>query len=268
MTLLGKPVPARVTAEWVHVPTGGIVRLNEGALIISNRHAEAAAHLTRVAMQVEPTEVVRSGGIRTATNAVGYSSPASLLKRSTPRASAFTMNRPDLALIIEDIAESLWVELQAENPVAAYRNLEAAETIHDDWRIGSTPWTSGVLNHAVPLPYHYDKNNVPGTTSAMLWSKHPLVQGGHLHLPDLGYVIGCQHATATYFVGHANLHGVMPITAPKGGPVRRWSLVFYVVGKFVGLPGRDESLLKAQARRSELDDDAIPRLRRRGYLNH
>lgn len=223
--------------------------------------------LAWAAPRVPAATVMRAAGIRSRSNTIGNLGPNAVMRRNTARAAQVYRDHPDEAAVFDEIAERLWAQLQEVRPDAAAANLAAAEQIHPGWRIGSTPWTSGILNHGVPLAYHNDDNNIPHTWSGLLWAKHPVVTGGHLHLPDPEEVVRCEHGVSLFFCGWSTLHGVTPIHDPGARlKQRRWSIVFYMVNKFVGIPGPEEAVAESQLRRTQIEDTLIADQRAKGLL--
>lgn len=110
-------------------------------------------------------------------------------------------------------------------PDRAAAHAELADKVLPTYRIGETPFTSGIVNANNPLPYHFDRGNFRGVNSAMLGFKRD-IEGGHLTIPeiDLAFDIGDQ--SLLLFDGQALLHGVTPFRRMTEAAMR-YTIVFY-----------------------------------------
>lgn len=116
-----------------------------------------------------------------------------------------------------------------------YTIIEGAPLALPCWRIGETPWTSGVLNGTTAMPYHKDKGNEPHTGSAM-WVMRDKVSGGHLHIPELDTVVMCPHGTLLIFFGDMFWHGVTQINNINLPGAARYSMVAYAKRAMLNKP--------------------------------
>lgn len=125
--------------------------------------------------------------------------------------------------------------------------------------MGDSHWTSGVLNRTSGLAYHTDRNNFPGTWSAMVCVRRG-IRGGHLRLPAYDLVVPCSDGQVVYFPGSTILHGVTPFTR-AGDDAYRFTAVYYAVsGMRHCLPATVE-LLRARAARTDREDSIAEGLR-------
>lgn len=97
--------------------------------------------------------------------------------------------------------------------------------ILDDWTIGDTPFTSGIVNKNNPLKYHLDTGNFKGILSNMVVLKKG-TKGGHLVIPELNLALACNDNTLVIFNGQDLVHGVSPIEYEDEGSYR-YSVVYY-----------------------------------------
>ncbi|NBQ37927.1 MAG: hypothetical protein EBU42_10465, partial [Synechococcus sp.] len=164
-----------------------------------------------------------------------------------------------------DYAADLQAVIDAEGPKNAQKHASEALThLHPDWRLGGTPWTSGIVNDTAGLYYHYDRNNFPGVWSAMVVVRAG-TRGGHLHIVDYDLTLACRDGDLIYFPGMDLMHGVTPITSSLRGGYR-FTSVYYSVKSFQGKPGADESLKNAASHRSTLEDDLVARQKDSGFI--
>lgn len=211
------------------------------------------------------TGVVRAGGMRSKSSTFGFSAPSAVMQRLAPSASSWSWQHPESHTTVCNFAATAENLLNTHGPTNAIGgNAAARASLHPDWRIADTAWTSGIVNDTAGLYYHYDRNNIPGTWSAMIVVRAG-TRGGHLHVADYDLTLPCRDGDVVFFPGMDLMHGVTPITTSlKGG--YRFTAVYYSVKRFQGIPGSTEALDAAQARRSALEDDLIARQREQGMI--
>lgn len=101
------------------------------------------------------------------------------------------------------------------------------EKVLPQWRVHSGVFTSGIVNRTSQLRYHYDAGNVPGGFSAMIVLKNN-IQGGGLHIPELGVHVQFRTGDVIFFDGQSFLHGVSPIKVLNKSS-HRHSVVYYAL---------------------------------------
>lgn len=209
--------------------------------------------------------VVRAGGMRSKSSTFGFSAPSAVMQRLAPSAASWAWQHPDSHTAVCDFAAQAQTLLTQHGPPNAIGgNAEARTTLHPDWRIADTAWTSGIVNDTAGLYYHYDRNNIPGTWSAMIVVRAG-TRGGHLHIADYDLTLPCRDGDVVFFPGMDLMHGVTPITTSlKGG--YRFTAVYYSVKRFQNIPGATQALDAAQTRRSALEDDLLARQREQGMI--
>lgn len=211
------------------------------------------------------TGVTRAGGMRSKSGTFGFVGANATMQRISPSAAAWSYQDPVSHAVICDYAADLQAVIDDEGPENA--RIAAGESLtelHPDWRLGGSPWTSGIVNDTANLYYHYDKNNYPGVWSAMVVVRAG-TRGGHLHIADYDLTLKCSDGDLVYFPGMELMHGVTPITSSlKGG--YRFTSVYYSVKRFQGKPGMEDSLKDASATRAGLEDDLIARQRQSGMI--
>lgn len=137
----------------------------------------------------------------------------------------FTHEYPDFSGLLELMVQRGWRKLKRRCP-EMYDNINSAPKALKCWRISGTPFTSGVINASVTMPYHRDRNNVPATGSLM-WISRRHVKGGHLHIPELGIIVDCRHGTLLVYYGETFWHGVTLIRGLSRAQAGRFSIVAY-----------------------------------------
>jgi hypothetical protein len=140
------------------------------------------------------------------------------------------------------------------------RQAEIVAGIHKDWVIPGTVYTQGVINDANALGYHFDRGNIEGGLSAMVYLKHGGA-GGNLILPQLNAKLVVEDKTFVLFDGQSLLHGVTPIKITQPKIQYRYSFVFYAREPMIGLGSFAEELKKKKKMEMDL------RFRRANELN-
>jgi len=168
----------------------------------------------------------RVSGIRYANQVFGTVAPQPMRRRYGCRYAVFHEQRPDIVGLLGEVFTGAWDTFQEHLPGPANQTMDlVSDQIHDDWRFRDTPWTSGIINDIVSIPYHRDSGNIAGTWSAMIVLRNK-ADGGHLHLPEYGIMLDCFDRALVYFDGQATWHGVTPITLRNKEAFRR-SIVMY-----------------------------------------
>jgi len=102
----------------------------------------------------------------------------------------------------------------------------ANSDVKDEWRLGETNWTSGVVNRSSSLPYHRDGFNFAVWTAMPVLRRH--MRGGYLHIPEYNAVVASRDGWAVFFPGYELVHGVTPMTPTREGGYR-YSVVYYAL---------------------------------------
>lgn len=194
----------------------------------------------------------RLSGIKNAHRVFGYTGMVPLRRRWGASSSSFNAKWPSAAFVLEKLAEQCAAEFERVLPVEFARHADLVSHIDPGWLLASAPWTSGVMNRTSAMPYHRDGGNVPGSWSAMLTLRRGgHVEGGMLHVRDLGVFLRCGDAALTIFDGQRSTHGVSPFPPDHGD---RYSIVFYAkadVGR-AAPPGQE--IAEAKRRATETAD--------------
>lgn len=103
--------------------------------------------------------------------------------------------------------------------------IEVNKKILPEWRIGDTPFTSGIVNYNSELQYHYDIGHIPECFSIMVVLKKGM-NGGGLCFPELGVNIELANNTIILMDGQELMHGVTPMRKFKSNAYR-YTIVYY-----------------------------------------
>ena len=117
---------------------------------------------------------------------------------------------------------------KAHLPEAREFNQEAiASTVHSDWRVNDTPFTTCNFNVNHAIKYHRDSGNFKDVFSNVLILKSGIT-GGELVFPEFGVAFEQSDCALGIFDGQHWVHGVMPIERQKADSYRA-SIVFYAL---------------------------------------
>ena len=217
--------------------------------------------LRRAILDYPMTTTARTGGIRNASRVFGYVSRNPIFKRHACASCSGATEAPEAHAAICAAADLLWTTLADLLPEDAQRTQNVVSVL-PDWRLGETPWSSGVVNRTPPLPYHRDNNNYPRAFGAMVvFRRH--ARGGLLHLPEWGVSLACRDATVAYFAGHGLVHGVSPIRLVRNDGYR-FSAVYYPVRNMGRCLEPSEELRHAAVARTAAADEGLEGQRARG----
>ena len=174
-------------------------------------------------------------------------------KRNAASSSMLDIYYPDMSRTLWELVGRGWARLRKMCP-GLYDAIDSAPQARKEWRIGDTPFTSGVLNASASLPYHRDRGNVPHTGSVM-WVSRKLVRGGHLHIPELNAVVDCGHGTLLIFYGEIFWHGVTLMQGLSRHGAERYSVVAYAKNMLLQAESPQEEHYKAALRGTRLADE-------------
>lgn len=172
------------------------------------------------------TTTARLSGMAVTHRTFGYQPPVPMRRRYGCSTSQFNARYPKATSQLSQFCRV------AEHVLRTY-----ASEVHDDtarrvrdvispaWLIAGTPWSSGIINQTVALPYHTDKSNIPGSWSAMLVCRRH-VEGGLLHLADYDTWLAVPHGSITVFDGQSVVHGVSPMRMDHPGGFRYSTVVY------------------------------------------
>lgn len=205
-----------------------IVKDEQGNLILLYFHVpddEIPNELVQALKRIKYDENIRTAGLKTRSAIFGYS-PRIVLRKDYCSATMMARTNPKEHQIVCDFAEKMAEIYSKYLPeVFDYHSKLTLEKVSQDWRIGKSPFTSGIINKNNPLKYHFDTGNFNDVYSNMVVFKKD-VAGGRLALPELGLTFELPNNSVFLFDGQKYLHGVTPIQylTPEA---YRYSIVYY-----------------------------------------
>jgi len=165
--------------------------------------------------------------------------PRVVIRSDFCRLTKSTLERPVVKNVLYPLAEKVSKKYQEIDSETFIKQKEIMSELSEDFFIPNTIFTSGIVNKNSRMRYHTDAGNFPGIWSCTLIYKRN-VEGGNLHLPELGLVIGFDDGDLILFDNQKYLHGVTKII-PKSKYYYRYSIVFYSLkGMLNCLPYKEE----------------------------
>lgn len=149
-------------------------------------------------------------------------------------------------------------------PEAQEFNREAIDsTVHSDWRVNETPFTTCNFNVNHAIKYHRDSGNFKNVYSNVLILKEG-VTSGELVFPEFDIAFEQSDCALGIFDGQRWMHGVMPIER-KHAKSYRASIVFYALSGMKNCYPYKAELERFKNKRTEREKqraDGNPNLRR------
>jgi len=121
--------------------------------------------------------------------------------------------------------------------------------IKEDWIMGNTPFTSGIVNKNNSLKYHFDSGNFKGVLSNMVVFKDDC-DGGYLCCPEYDICFEVADRTCIIFDGQDILHGVTPIKYNTEYS-NRYSIVYYSLSEMWRCNYLEDEVIIARNRQYE-----------------
>lgn len=209
-------------------------------------------------------KIGRTSGIRTNSAAFGSLARAGHMKRNACSSCALAREQPIFHAMIADAAPLLWATLCDISTEARDATQAPFAEVLPEWRMGNSPYTSGVLNRTAALAYHLDRNNFDGAWSVMP-SLRRFIRGGHLSVPEYGVVLPCNDGDVLGFPGSKVVHGVTPLAVDHAGGARH-TIVYYPVRNMRNCLEPAAELARAQQTRTASEDTLMARHRANGLI--
>jgi hypothetical protein len=202
-----------------------IIYENNQPILFYTKIKEDTSPLRWAAKHMKYPSGTRTNGLATQSKVFGYS-PRIPMRNDYCTVSAMATQYPKNHHVITNFAEQLKGYYETYFPQKYKEHEEMVkEKVLEDWKIGNSPFTSGIVNKNNPLKYHYDSGNFKGMLSNMVVFKSD-VEGGYLVIPELDLALEVADNTLTIFNGQDILHGVSPIEY-KNSMSYRFSVVYY-----------------------------------------
>jgi hypothetical protein len=176
---------------------------------------------------IEYEESIRTNGLKTRSAIFGFS-PRIVLRKDFCSSTSMSKSFPKQHYVICKFADELIKLYETYFPETLIRHEAIVQTkVKAGWRMGKTPFTSGIVNKNNPLKYHHDAGNFKNVLSNMIVLKKG-VRGGRLACPEFDIKFECDDNHVVIFDGAEILHGVTPIIkAEDDESAYRYSVVYY-----------------------------------------
>ena len=203
----------------------------DGVPIILYKNLDIDTSAIRWAVKNIPyNKNMRTGGIKTQSTVFGYK-PRIALRANFCSTAGLAHTHPKHHHVITDFSKQLMKYYEEYFPnIFEMHKKEVQEKILDEWTIGGTPFTSGIVNKNNQLKYHFDSGNFQGVLSNMIVMKKG-TSGGHLIIPEFDIALDVSDKSLTIFNGQDILHGVSPIEYDSETGYR-YSIVYYSLQQF------------------------------------
>jgi len=175
--------------------------------------------------QIKYDKSTRTNGLVTTSKIFGYA-PRNVIRNAPCRATSLAGDSPKQHDAIVRAAEIAASYYRKNNPELSSAHQQLTdEKVLGNYRMGSTMFTSGIINDNNPLLYHFDAGNYKGVWSAMFGFKKG-IEGGYLAMPEIDIKFKISDKSLSMFDGQGILHGVTPIkkTHPDA---KRYTIVYY-----------------------------------------
>lgn len=182
-------------------------------------------HLRWAVKNIDYLQGKRTLGLISQSRVFGYN-PRNPRRQDYCRSAEIAKEAPKQHFTIANFAENLHQIYNQYFPEIYQKHMEMVnERVLPEWRIGDTPFTSGIVNKDNPLKYHLDAGNFRGVLSNMVAFKKG-VEGGFLVVPEFDISLEIADNSLTIFNGQEILHGVSPFEkTQKDG--YRYTVVYY-----------------------------------------
>jgi hypothetical protein len=187
----------------------------------------------------------RLSGIGANTVLLGYTAPNKMYKRYAGKLAPIHIDTKPTGDLFMALAPMMWKRFQDTLPAEAKRHDELTrETLHEDWLMARTPFSSGVVNDNAVLPYHKDAGNIKDAWSMMLVLRNK-VDGGYLHVPEYETTLGVPDLSLMFFCGQSLMHGVTPMVK-RSSDAYRYSIVYYTKTALRDCGSAEDEIKRAQ----------------------
>ena len=189
----------------------------------------------------------RTRGMISTSKTFGYQPRKIVQGKEACHTAAMTHEFPAASTAVCSLASRVAAYYQMFNPAAFARHQETVAQVLPMWRLGESPFTSGIVNKDNQLPYHYDAGNFKGVWSNMICLKDG-IEGGNLSCPELDATFVLKNNSIIMFDGQGLLHGVTPFKKKRPRSYR-YTVVYYSLAAMWMCKPPEEEIVEAAKRR-------------------
>lgn len=188
----------------------------------------------------------RLSGLYYAHTTFGSVAPNIIRKRFGASVSACDRRYPAMGRVLREVGASFYETFGLLCPEEAASHEYLTGNIDTGWWLApGAPWTAGIINKTVAIPYHRDSGNVKGSWSAQLVLRKG-VGGGALHFPEFDIFMACENYSVVLFPNWGAWHGVTPLNGERLKGNYRYSIVYYAKQAMEKCAPPDEEIKRAQ----------------------
>jgi len=229
-----------------------IVTINgEVVIVYIQRVEEDMSEMVEALRKIKYATSSRTNGLITTSRIFGYA-PRNLLRNHPCRAVSLTSEQPEESAVVKKYAEVASKYYKLNNPALAEKHQAMTDdNVKENYKIGASMFTSGIVNHNNPLRYHFDAGNYNDVWSAMFAFKKN-IEGGFLSMPELDIGFKCGDCSLILFDGQSILHGVTPITKTSEDAVR-FTVVYYSLKQMWSCDAPGDEIQRMRMKRAEIE---------------
>lgn len=202
-----------------------VIYVDDQPVLFYKKLEEDTSHLRWAVKNIDYVAGKRVRGLKSQSAIFGYS-PRIAMRHDYCTITSMAEKKPKQHHIISNFIDNIVQYYQEYFPQTFDLHKDIVkDKVLDEWTIGQTPFTSGIVNKNNQLKYHFDTGNFKGVLSNMIVFKKG-TSGGHLVIPALDIALEVSDNSLTIFNGQDILHGVSPIDYDDEGGYR-YSVVYY-----------------------------------------
>lgn len=243
-----------------------IVYCNGQPVILYKKIEDETNHLRWAVKNIKYGTGKRTRGLVSTSSIFGYR-PRLEMRQDYCSSTAMARTYPKQHHVITDYAKNIvrFYEEYFPDKYLMHKQM-VQEKVMDDWTIGGTPFTSGIVNKNNQLKYHFDSGNFSGVLSNMIVFKRD-TKGGYLVIPEFDIALEVADNTLTIFNGQDILHGVSPIEN-QNDHAYRYSIVYYSLKRMWQCEPINDEIARIRKRKTEreknrIDPEHIKKLQKR-----
>lgn len=230
-------------------PTQVLTASGEVLAVYDRLPATLVQPLRRALATLPYREDTRTDGLPSRALTFGYA-PRNTIRADFCKAAAITAQFPAVAVALATLLQQVLPSYQQWAPETfAMHVAQTQGKIKACWRLGETPFTSGIVNSNNQLPYHHDSGNFKRVFSLMVVIRDGMA-GGELVLPEWDVALACDDASVMIFDGQSWWHGVAPFLKTKFTGYR-YSIVYYTLEQLWQCGEPDEELARIQVLKTQ-----------------
>lgn len=216
------------------------------------------AKLLQSLLKIKYDKNKRLAGLITHSRIFAYK-PREKIRNDMCTSTSLAVQMPQEHKIICDFANDLTNYYKKYCPEVFNEHLTVAkEKVLPEWKIGDTPFTSGIINQNNALHYHFDSGNFKEVYSNMVAFKSN-TKGGHLSIPEYDIGLEISNNSIVLFDGQKICHGVTPIKLMSKAAYR-YTIVYYTLQQMWKCEPIDEELARIRDERTKLEHRRRQRL--------